>query len=380
MQVSQVDDVKVSQVDDVKVSQVDEKLGKKIVGELAGVALDAVDVLFDLHALHTSMQEYRASFASSGGMQGLHAASIHLRMARSRLSTEYVQLKDAIATSTNNALWDQEISLAVREEPAFKQSKPLEVVRTAKTARAQQLLQQQAADATPDNGAVAENGVGGFGDCCGGPGGKEGPDDALWERIQRTPGLQEDRPRSHFSAMCMAPGENSCQSGCGVDEHNHLIFCAKGQICRRETVHHTTVTDPKTFQRHTIFQVNKCYDVTECPLRETVLATHLKVRSKVWDDPACTAGCHMATPCGGESGVPCCVRKQNVDTTQCPSRATVLVTREEKRWPLWDDPHCTTGCTLHDCGVEVPCCVKVHPYNADRQVSVRLGGASARPI
>ena len=58
---------------------------------------------------------------------------------------------------------------------------------------------------------------------------------------------------------------------------------------------------------------------------------------------------------------------------QCPSRATVMVTRKEKRWELWEDKYCTTGCKLDgDCGeegeAEVPCCVKLHPYNANLKV------------
>ena len=306
-------------------------------------------------------------------------------MARSRAQTEYTRLKDVIAAATNNALWSRAVTLAVREEATAwdvkgspLEQKPANEEPARVRMRAQQRLSLQAISATTGNDTVAENGFYGFGDCCGGPSGKEGPDDALWERIQRTPGAQPAhnvKPRTDFSARCMAPGENSCQGGCGVDDYNRPVFCSKGQVCRIEQVSPTVSwTNLNTHQ--TMHSENKCYDVTECPARETVLATHPKVRSEVWDDPGCTAGCPMER-CGDEAGVPCCVRKEDLSAKQCPSRATVMVTRKAKRWKLWNDPYCTTGCTLDDCGAEVPCCVKAHAYDAHRKVS--LTSISTRP-
>ena len=80
----------------------------------------------------------------------------------------------------------------------------------------------------------------------------------------------------------------------------------------------------------------------------------------------------MQQPCGGASEVPCCVRKEDLSVKACPSRAAVMVTRKEKRWKMWHDPYCTTGCRLDNCGeegeAEVPCCVKLTPYNAALKV------------
>ena len=56
----------------------------------------------------------------------------------------------------------------------------------------------------------------------------------------------------------------------------------------------------------------------------------------------------------------------------CPSRAVVLMTRKEKRWKLWEDAQCASGCMLDTCGKEgeadVPCCVRYLPYSQGAQV------------
>lgn len=122
---------------------------------------------------------------------------------------------------------------------------------------------------------------------------------------------------------------------------------------------------------------NQCVDVTECPARETVAATDIAVRWDVWHDTGCFSGCRF-DQCTSETAVrdaesvPCCVKKEDHRANRCPSRATVLVTRKEQRWSLWEDSYCTTGCKLNGCGkegeAEVPCCVKESPFNDKMQV------------
>lgn len=59
--------------------------------------MDAFDVAMDGYSFYTSLQDFRAAFASNGDMRGLHEASIKLREARSRSLVEYVRLNDAMA-------------------------------------------------------------------------------------------------------------------------------------------------------------------------------------------------------------------------------------------------------------------------------------------
>ena len=101
-----------------------------------------------------------------------------------------------------------------------------------------------------------------------------------------------------------------------------------------------------------------------------VLATAYEMRWKVWDDPKCSSGCGFEPPqCGkGNEDVPCCVKNANAYKQQCPSRAMVEVTPPEKRFAMWEDKHCTTGCTLNECGTEVPCCVRFPPSGATDKV------------
>ena len=72
------------------------------------------------------------------------------------------------------------------------------------------------------------------GSCCGGPDGVDGPDDKLWERIQRTPALA-GKAKNEVSALCMARGEASCTQGCMTSSiasiPEQFQFCQKGQVC-----------------------------------------------------------------------------------------------------------------------------------------------------
>ena len=57
------------------VAQVGEKVGKKLAGELLGMALDVVDIGLDAYEYQVSIADFKASFASSNDMKGLHEAS-----------------------------------------------------------------------------------------------------------------------------------------------------------------------------------------------------------------------------------------------------------------------------------------------------------------
>lgn len=71
-----------------------------------------------------------------------------------------------------------------------------------------------------------------FGDCCGGPSHQQTADAALFERIQRTAGL-EGYGQDHFSPLCIAPGENDCKESCGGSlTPDELRYCKPGQVCQ----------------------------------------------------------------------------------------------------------------------------------------------------
>ena len=236
-------------------------------------------------------------------------ASIALRTARSKALLEYTRLRDVIAAATNDAMWTQTITLAVREAEqvaAVTRVQEAEMVAAVTRARAKDEasraaqrearhhVRQLAVQQAGQGGEVTSESFSGYGDCCGGPSEVEGPDDRLWDRIKRTPKLQTmferyafDDYRSWFSAQvrpptraqhprtdsdslrplltvlaqCMAYGEGGCGRGCSVrwvDYFTHeetFKFCERGQIC---------------MYGHT---ENTCQDVTECPSREMVLAT-----------------------------------------------------------------------------------------------------------
>ena len=115
---------------------------------------------------------------------------------------------------------------------------------------------------------------------------------------------------------------------------------------------------------------DECVDVTKCPSEATVLATDAAVRYERWEAPLiggkCSTGCHF-NYCGKAFDMPCCIKEDATSSRQCPLRATVMMTGKEKRWKLWEDKQCVSGCMLDACGEEgeadVPCCVRSLPYS-----------------
>ena len=87
-------------------------------------------------------------------------------------------------------------------------------------------------------------------------------------------------------------------------------------------------------------------------------------------DGQCSTGCKFHY-CGTKMNMPCCI-KEDVTSSMCPSRATVMTTPKERRWHVWADEQCASGCSLDDCGEDVPCCVHYLPYHDNKQVSPPL--------
>ena len=79
---------------------------------------------------------------------------------------------------------------------------------------------------------------------------------------------------------------------------------------------------------------NTCEDLTKCPTEAKVLATAPELRYERWEAPMvdgkCSTGCSFSY-CGTTWHMPCCLKEDSSISTQCPSRARVMLTREEKR-------------------------------------------------
>ena len=129
------------------------------------------------------------------------------------------------------------------------------------------------------------------------------------------------------------------------------------------------------FFAHGLRSKNTCEDVSKCPSLETVEATDPAVRYQRWEAPMingkCSTSCRFSY-CGKAVNMPCCIKEDDASSGRCPVRAAVMMTRKEKRWALWNDEQCLSGCKLDACGEEgeadVPCCVRFMPHSDGAKV------------